>query len=106
MSEHEIQTEILELIRLRGGLPLRVNSGNVSHYVKGAPKGTADIIACYHGRFLAIEVKDTNGKLSQAQVKFSVAVIHAGGLYIVARSAEEMNEKLDVVDSVRDFRIV
>ena len=99
MSEHEIQTEIIKLIRARGGVAIRVNSGNVSHHVKGADKGTSDIIALYRGVYLAIEVKDGNKKATQAQLDFGKHVEDAGGVFIVAKCVEPVSLLLSEVDN-------
>ena len=48
--------------------------------------GTPDIIVCWRGRFVGIEVKSSVGKLSKLQ-KFRRKEIEAsGGTFIVARS--------------------
>lgn len=57
----------------------------------GGIPGQADIIGCWRGRFIAIEVKtkDRRSKKSAEQEAWGNAIIAAGGLYIVARSVDE-----------------
>lgn len=100
-SEAQIQAAILEYLQWRGVLAFRVNSGEIntiksdgsSNHIKLAPKGTADIIGLLPGgRFLAIEVKDRKGKQTKEQVEFMNRVIQGGGLYVLARSVETVEE--------------
>jgi hypothetical protein len=58
-------------------------------------KGVSDIIGCYNGRFLAIEVK-AGSNLSAEQAIFLGELIQAGGIAIVARSLEDVIEGLRV----------
>ena len=48
------------------------------------PKGIADILGIYQGRFLAIEVKKPGGRVSPEQVKFLQRVNDEGGIGFVA----------------------
>jgi hypothetical protein len=52
--------------------------------------GSADLIGCYRGRFLAIECKSARGVMSKEQKAFRAAVERIGGMYIVARSVEDV----------------
>jgi hypothetical protein len=60
----------------------------------GAAKGIPDRIAVKHGRFIAIEVKAKNGRLSDHQKAFRDQVIAAGGTYIEARSVEDVINRI------------
>jgi hypothetical protein len=55
-------------------------------------KGSADIIGIIkpHGRFLAIEVKTGAAKQTAEQLAFEKMVIKFGGVYIVARSVDDV----------------
>lgn len=56
--------------------------------------GTPDIIACVKGVFVAIEVKQPGGVVSELQ-KAHIRLIHqAGGVAFVAYSLEETKEYL------------
>lgn len=98
MSEHTTQKEIVDLIVKRGGLVIRVNSGNVSIKVKGARKGTSDLIALYKSKFLGIEVKDGNNTPSPEQILFGESVKERGGVFILAYDTEKVKEELDIID--------
>lgn len=51
--------------------------------------GSADIIGVHKGRALAIECKAPRGRQSVPQQRFERAWKAAGGIYIVARSADD-----------------
>jgi hypothetical protein len=46
------------------------------------------------GRFLAIEVKNPGGEVSQEQAAFLQTVVRAGGIGFVARSCDDVLDKL------------
>ncbi len=48
-------------------------------------RGTADIMAIYKGRSIAIEIKIGKDKLSEHQLREKQRIEDAGGLYFVAR---------------------
>lgn len=109
MTEHELQSAILDYLTLRGAVATRVNSGGFvikgdakARFVRGAPAGTADIIACYRGRYVAIEVKFGRGKATVAQIDWGCKVRDAGGVYIIANSLETVESLLDCLDKKED----
>lgn len=51
--------------------------------------GSGDILGASCARPVAIEMKATRGTQSEQQERFERAWVRAGGLYILARSAEE-----------------
>ncbi len=59
----------------------------------GTP-GISDIIGCYRGRMIAIELKAPKGTLSPAQEEFIRQINEAGGLAFVARSIDDVIEGL------------
>lgn len=106
MTEQQTQSAILNLIRLRGGVAIRVNSGSAIfkdksgrvNVIKGAAKGTADIIGCFKGRYIAIECKYGKGKPTPEQLEFGRQVRDAGGYFIVAYDVESVNALLNQID--------
>ena len=109
-TEHEIQRVIIDLIRARGGVVTRVNSGSavfkrdgVTQVIRGAEKGTSDLIGCYHGVYLAIEVKRLGAKPARAdQIAFLESVAEADGVGLVAYDSETVNELLNRIDVYED----
>lgn len=64
----------------------------------GMGTATLDIICCWRGTFVAIEVKSEVGKLTKRQMYISGIIEAAGGKVIVASCLE------DVTDRLRNFR--
>jgi hypothetical protein len=62
-------------------------------------KGSADVLGCYKGRFVALETKTPEGRQSPDQVKFQKWVERAGGIYAVVRGP---GEALEVLARVRE----
>jgi len=106
MTEHDLQTAIISLIRVKGGVATRVNSGSAifkdgagrMNVIRGAERGTSDILACYRGRYLAIEVKFGRGKPSLEQLLFGEMVKDAGGMFLVTYDLDVVTELLEVID--------
>lgn len=61
-------------------------------------KGVSDIIGIYKGRFLSIEVKSQKGRLSEDQKQWLRDVEAHGGISIVARSVEDVEQALSEYD--------
>lgn len=57
-------------------------------------KGVSDIIAIYNGKPVAIEVKSKTGRLTDDQKEFQYDFCQAGGVAFVARSVEDVEERL------------
>jgi hypothetical protein len=60
-------------------------------WIKGAgTKGTADISAIIAGKSVKIEVKIGSDRQSEAQKNYQQAIERAGGIYIIARTFEDL----------------
>lgn len=66
--------------------------------------GIPDLIACYRGWFLGIEVKNDKGRPSRLQQHELQCIKDAGGLGLVARGTAEVEEVLDSIDMSMDWR--
>lgn len=102
MSEAVTQAEILLAIgRIPGAIFWRNNSGalpdRTGRIVRYGLVGSPDIIGCYRGRFVGIEVKAATGKQRDAQINFQRAFEKSGGLYVLARSADDAMAALERV---------
>ena len=64
--------------------------------------GIADILGCYRGRAVAIEVKTEGGRLSRKQQLFLASWTAAGGYTLVAHSVSEVKGLLAEIDDLED----
>ena len=97
MTESETQRQILKYLEINPKvvIAVRVNSGGHRGRMRGAPKGTPDILGqLKNGCFLAIEVKDGKKEATPKQQEFLDKVNNNGGLAFVARSLEDVEAKL------------
>lgn len=78
MKEQDIQRKIIKYLESVGAYVVKVVASNKS--------GTPDILACYSGIFLAIEVKrpETKTNVSELQEYNIKKIKEAGGIAIVS----------------------
>jgi len=94
---------LVALTALPGGMFWRQNTGTFltldgKRFVKVSADGIADIMGCYYGRAMAIETKPAKrGSLRKTQENFRDAWVKAGGVYIVARSAQSAVDQVTAV---------
>ena len=60
--------------------------------------GDPDMVVCYKGRYIAIEAKTPVGRQSNWQKLRQEQITAAGGLYILARSVEDVKEVLEKIE--------
>ncbi len=92
VTEHDVTVAIRQLLRTCGIWHFKHWAGPMSE------KGISDIIGCYNGRMVAIEIKKPGCKATPAQVAFLDAVRAAGGVGFVATSTEDVIEGLGLED--------
>lgn len=56
--------------------------------------GISDIIVCYKGKFVALELKDDIGTATQQQIEFIEDILAAGGKAAVCRTLREVYNTL------------
>ena len=88
MPESILKRQIKDYITSIGGFWSAVKGG--AHSKTGDP----DLIVCYKGRFIAIEGKTDVGVQSEWQKVRQEEIVNAGGIYILARSLDEVKERL------------
>jgi hypothetical protein len=94
MSEGHIQDEIRLALSDEPGLVLwRNNTGVAEHRGArvryGLAVGSADLVGCLRGRFVALEVKTPTGRATQEQRQWLAVVRLHGGFAAVVRSVDE-----------------
>ena len=116
-NEHALMDQLLLQVGGSPGIRLfRVNSGTAKSFygdriVRLAPKGTADLIGIVEipcscnrqnrGIFLAIEAKAGRGRQTKEQAAFQRMVDKLGGIYVLARSVEDVFSCLEARGYVR-----
>jgi len=90
--ESRLSRAILTEIRNRGGFAFKVHGGPLMMV------GLPDIVACYRGRFLALETKMPAGALHGRQAYVLRAIERAGGVVAVPRSVPDAREVLRAID--------
>ena len=65
--------------------------------------GVPDIICCYKGRFIAIEVKAPDGKATALQDATIRRIIGAGGIARIVRSLEEVKSIIGGVNETKEL---
>ena len=91
-SEQTIQSEILKYLKSVGAYTIKVSAATKA--------GIPDIICCYKGRFIAIEVKRPEAKtnVSPLQVANITMIINAQGEAIVAWDKEMVKTFINNID--------
>ena len=92
--EYRIAQKIKKLVRSRGGWCVKIH---------GSPyqdKGTPDILACYKGRFISIEVKTPRGTPEPEQLAAQKQILEAGGKSLITHTVKEVKGVLDAIDEL------
>jgi Holliday junction resolvase len=89
LTEKQIENKIKRLLADRGAYYFK-------HFgCKFSKAGVPDLVCCLNGRFIGIEVKRPDGKLSEIQKINLEQIERAGGIALVARSVEEVQSALE-----------
>lgn len=95
-TEKATQRAILDYLELSGIFHWRNNTGGFKdtsgHFYRFGAVGSPDIFAVLAptGRIVGIEVKDGKGRVTDSQLAFGRKLQSLGGLYIVARSLDDV----------------
>lgn len=95
LRERDITAQIMDYLHVRGCYPIKILGG------LGMRRGTPDILACWQGRFLAIEVKapsrrtSERGGLSIEQWEHLERVKQAGGIALVAYDLDDVIKAME-----------
>lgn len=90
--EYRIVQNIKKLIRARGGWVVKIHGGPYQD------AGTPDLLACYKGRFIAVEVKTSRGVARPEQKAAKQAITAAGGYSLITHLIGDVADVLDEVD--------
>jgi archaeal holliday junction resolvase (hjc) len=92
MKEQDIQRKIIKYLESVGAYVVKVVASNKS--------GTPDILACYRGIFLAVEVKrpETKTNVSELQEYNIKKIKEAGGIAIVSWDLDAVKATIDNIN--------
>lgn len=97
-KESDVQRAILDWLAYHHVFHYRNNSGGFKdtnqHFYRFGALGSPDIVCVVNGRYVGIEVKASDGRQSDAQKEFQVRLEAAGGLYILAKSIDDIERSL------------
>jgi Holliday junction resolvase len=97
MKESVITAKILKALRGRGGVWWKIHGGATQ------TTGIPDIIGCYRGLFVAVEVKVPGaGRLSERQRLTLERIATAGGILEVATTTMDALALVDSIDTMLD----
>ncbi len=101
ISEHDIQSQILDWLRIKRIFHWRNNSGAVAavhngkkRFIRFGAKGSPDIVAVRRGVVYGIEVKRADQHQSIAQTYWQTDFERAGGVYVLARSVGDVERRI------------
>lgn len=90
MLERDLTTKIMKALRARGAYVVKIWGGGMQ------TAGIPDLLVCYGGRFVALEVKVGKNATSRLQELELKKIHNAGG---VARVIRSVGEAIDAICS-------
>ncbi len=90
MNEQKLQANMLKLLQSRGAYTVKV--------IAASKAGVPDILTCYKGLFIGLEVKVGTNKASALQNANLGLIRAAGGSAKIVRSVEEVSDLLNLLD--------
>jgi Holliday junction resolvase len=96
-KESDIQRLILDWLSAKKIFHYRQNSGAFkegTRFVRFGAVGAPDIVAVVKGTYVGIEVKAPRGHQTPSQRDFEAMLRMAGGVYVLARSLEDVEAAL------------
>lgn len=91
MLESKIQKEILAYLRKNKIFHIRFQAQT---NINGIP----DIICCYKGLFIGLELKQEKGKATDLQNKKLEAINNSGGIGLIIKSLKEVETLFGIID--------
>jgi hypothetical protein len=89
LKETDITKAIKDVLKHSGAFPIKIAGGPFQHDI-------SDLLVCFEGKFVSIEVKRPGGKLTDGQERFLHNVRAAGGIAFVAHSVDDVVRELDL----------
>jgi len=90
MKESSIQKKIIAYLKSKRCYSIKTILTNRS--------GCPDVISCYKGLFIALEVKNEKGRVSELQKYHIEEIKKAGGVAAIVRSVKDVKEIFKAID--------
>lgn len=106
LTEDQIEKQVLTWLKMKQIFAFKVRSvGTYDPKIRGfrAPspwfrKGCPDVLVCFKGRFIGLEIKTPKGTLSESQESFHKDLADAGGFAYVVRDVEELKGVFETLE--------
>ena len=93
-EEKKLENKIKKYVSMRGGYIVKYHGGTYGR------SGVPDLLICYKGRFIALEVKKPTGGITSVLQDYNVDSIRlAGGIADVVTSLDKVIDILGGVDN-------
>lgn len=92
--EGKLVAKMRDLLRDRGARAFKIQGGDDAFQEVGIP----DLLVCYMGRFVGLEVKMPGGKLSAKQKAVLDEIADAGGIAAVVTTVEQVSHLLGKIE--------
>ena len=110
LTEKMIENQILSWLKVKGIWATKIKTvgtydQKLGRFRTPSPwyrRGVADILCCYNGRFIGLEVKTPIGRLSMHQKEFLRDIQAAGGVAAVVRCVEDVEIIFRGLDGVKE----
>lgn len=92
MNEQGYQSKVIKYLESKGAYVVKT--------IKTSKKGVPDLLVCYKGKFIGIEMKtpSTRSNLSDLQIHNLALISKAGGYGIVGVDTEDVDRILNLID--------
>ena len=94
----EVRLDFSKRYRGRGWMAPNDTGYEQSHHDPFGGPGAGDLIGHLCGRYFEIELKAKRGKLRDLQIVHRDLIRSTGGMYIEARTLDEVHRALDAID--------
>jgi len=88
--EQAIQSKIIDYLKQAGAFTVKV--------VVATKAGVPDLLVCYQGTFIGIEVKAPGGRATQLQLAKGRAIARAGGVFSVVTGIKDVKQIIQGID--------
>ena len=97
-QEKELRSLVLKELNRRGAYVFHQQTNKRTRGPKGAP----DLMCCYRGRFLAVELKAFHQTLQPDQAQEAVRIRNADGRFVLCFCVQDLMEELHTINRIAD----